>query len=59
MSDDTVDGSEIRRENHLTCMKPVVIDGTSIISTGDRRISEPSTVCLPFGLVNVGLVTVA
>ena len=43
MSDDTVDASEIRQENHLTCMKPVVLDGTSIISTGDRRISEPST----------------
>ena len=40
----TVDGSEIPN-NHLTCMKPVANNGTLTISiTGDRRISEPSTV---------------
>ena len=40
----TVDGSEIPN-NHLGCIKPYEycdIDPTSI---GDRRISEPPTVC--------------
>ena len=40
----TFDASEIRRENHPTCMKPVVHEGIFHISTWcDFRISEPST----------------
>ena len=33
--------------NHLECMKPIVNNGisTTVPSTGDRRTSEPSTVC--------------
>ena len=31
--------------NHLRCIKPVVNNGGFSISTGDHRISEPSTVC--------------
>ena len=33
--------------NHLECIKPIVNNGisTTVPSTGDRRISEPSAVC--------------
>ena len=48
----TVDGSEIPN-NHLGCIKSVVSNGINYQpqQTGDRRISEPSTVFLePFGI---------
>ena len=41
----TVDGSEIpARKPPFRCIKPMKIRGIFTISTGDRRMSEPSTV---------------
>ena len=41
---DIVGGSEIRRENHLGCTKQCKSWDELPTSTGERRISEPSTV---------------
>ena len=40
--------------NHLGCIKPCKQTDTLPTSTGDRRISEPSTVSLSIGAPQVG-----
>ncbi len=34
-------------DHHLGCIKPVVNNGRKYLATGERRISEPSTVVYP------------
>ena len=44
LMDGTVDGSEILN-NHLGYVKPQIMADKLPTSTGERQISEPSTVC--------------